>query len=100
MAAFANEVLIQGAQGRQEVVAVRYLDGGLARVGDAQAVVCFFGERGLPDIIPNRAHGEGFGGGDELDGFGTGAASADGSVVPPIEIMGRVVAAVVEAFEV
>ncbi|GAA1472309.1 hypothetical protein GCM10009604_10450 [Corynebacterium aurimucosum] len=82
------------------MIAVRYFGSGLARVGDAQAVVCFFGERGLPDIIPNRAHSNRVGCGDELDGFGTGAASADGTVVPPIEIMGRVVAAVVKAFEV
>ena len=82
------------------MVAIRYLDRGPARVRDAQAVVCFFGERGLPDIIPNRAHRGGAGGGDELDGFGAGAAGADGSIVPAIEIMGRVVTAVVKAFEV
>ena len=100
MAALTNEVLVQGPQGGQEVVAIGHLNCGLTRVGNAQAVVGFNRQRRLPDVIADRGHGDGLRRGGELDGFGTGAAGADGSLMPPIKIMGSMVAAGIETFTI
>ena len=100
MAALTNEVLVQGSQGGQEVVAIGHLNSGLAWVGNAQAVVGFNRQRRLPDVIAHRIHGEGLRGGVQLDRGSTRLAGTDSTFVPTVETVRVMVAAVIEASEV